>query len=196
MRNPSLKTAQLILLAALTAAGAGCGANNKATKVTPVTLPAGSHDPTGSQLAQVPVAVQTALFGTYYGKLETASTQQSYEVTLRPATVAGNATSFGYAQFVSSGARSIRFEVPLNLVFRDYPLSNGARAFGFVSVARVVSGLSDHFVSVQLIISLNGTNQFDPTQSWFFIKDCGFFQAVDCSSTLDDPRILTLLGKR
>jgi hypothetical protein len=185
------------LALALAAVLTGCGGGSKAAKVSAVTLPAGSHDPSGSQLSQVPSQIQDALFGTYYGKLEALSTQQNYDLTLRPATVAGNPQSFGLAQLISPGVgRSIRFEVPLNLVFRDYPMSGGAKAYGFVSVARVVDGLSDHYVSVQLILSLNAANKFDPTQSWFYIKDCGFFQAVDCSNALDDPRILTLLGKR
>jgi hypothetical protein len=185
---------RLALLAAAMLASPGCGKESRAIRLPAVTLPAGSHDPTGSQLPQVPSSTQDALFGVYDGKLTTQGVQQSFQLTLRPATVAGNPTSFGYAQFSSTGGgRTIQFEVPLNLVFRDYPSSG---SYGFVSVARVVSGLSQSYVSVQLILKLNAANQFDPTQSWFYIKDCGFSQALDCSNVIEDPRDLTLLGKR
>ncbi len=170
---------------------ASCGSPNTTGTVTPVTqqlvIP---PPPAGSSYASVngvPANILTALQGTYGGtlskRLENGSVaSQPYTIQLAQPVVQGSSgQQYLYLKFDSSGpiGQGIHFEA-----FLGVAPSGFAGYYNFSTNSATIPEFASYAVSFELILSLTSQNQFNPTQSAIFIKDCGF--NYGCSNIAQD----------
>ena len=206
---------KLIAWVFVTIAVSGCGSpQEKTAGVSQAVNPVPNHAvtpmstlPNGSPSSQANVSnfdpnVLTALKGDYIGTVEGVnlnndSFSQSYTLHMDQTTLASNGMNlnFLYVNFRSSSSTiAISFDSYVQPVLIGWA-PNGQPIYSFTTSVMTLNSVSPYPVAVEIILSLRG-NQFDPTQSAIFIKDCGFSQGVACPSNLQDVWFGNDLRKR
>lgn len=156
----------------------------------PGTVPVGANGTQfTSDVGGLPIETLNLISGTYQGKLQRLDwdakpiASQDYTLTITHDEVTVNNQKYrrALARFTSNGAVG-NIDFTSNLYVS---IHNWGGTYTFMTDAKN-SAISSELSALELILTFQNGNTFDPAQSKIYIKGCGFSQGLVCSNVVED----------